>query len=223
MKTAFLAVASGLVLSSFLLVSPAFSQGSYPTASGDRVDANGMPADHSTPQEKAQTAAINNQVDADNAAGDAQADANNANYQAQQQQYQEQRQQYQNQLQENQAEQDRYQDRAASYESLRMRYIAERAAYHRGVWPDGHVMWVTMERDAKLIGERVELLTGSGVGTVVDVAHAPSGNVEALLVRLDDHKIVWIDSDDVRYDRVDGIVMTDLDTGDLHHMADERL
>ena len=83
--------------------------------------------------------------------------------------------------------------------------------------------WVIVERDANLIGERVELLSGSRVGTVIDSAHAPNGNVEALLVQLDNDKIVWIDSADVRYNRADGIMMTDLEVGDLHHMADERL
>jgi hypothetical protein len=47
--------------------------------------------------------------------------------------------------------------------------------------------------------------------------------VEALLVRLDSDKTVWIDQADVRYDRGDGVVMTDLDRADLRQMADERL
>jgi hypothetical protein len=42
-------------------------------------------------------------------------------------------------------------------------------------------------------------------------------------VRLDSDKIVWIDSQDIRYNRADGIVMTNLESSDLHHMADERL
>jgi hypothetical protein len=216
MKTMFLAAASGLAFSSFLIVSPVFAQ-------GERVDANGMPTTHSTPAEKAETAAINNQVSASNAAADAQADANNANYQAQQQQYQNQQQQYQNQLQQNQAQQQRYQDRTAAYEGLRARYAAERAAYRRGVWPDRYERWVIVQREPAMIGERVELISGSRVGTVIDTAHAPNGNVSALLVRLDNDKIVWIDSADVRYNRTDGIVMTNLDSSDLHHMADERL
>ena len=220
MKTQFLAAASGLAFSSFLIVSPVFAQGSYHTPSGDRVDANGMPTTHSTPEEKAQTAEINNQaadqVAAGNAAAKAQADANNANYQAQQQQYQ-------NQLQQNQAQQEEYKDRTAAYEGLRARYAAERAAYHRGIWPDRYVKWVVVQRDPALIGERVELLSGNRVGTVIDTAHAPNGNVSALLVRLDNDKIVWIDSADIRYNRADGIVMTNLDANDLHHMADERL
>jgi hypothetical protein len=223
MKISLLAAASGLAFSSSLIVSPVLAQGSYPTPSGDRVDANGMPTTHSTPEEKAQTATINNQVAASNAAADAQADANNSNYQAQQQQYQGQQQQYQNQLQRNQAQQERYKDRTAAYEELRTRYAAERAAYHRGIWPDRYVKWVIVERDANLIGERVELLSGSRVGTVIDTANTPSGNVEALLVRLDNDKIVWIDTADVRYNRADGIVMTNLESSDLHRMADQRL
>jgi hypothetical protein len=223
MKTLFLAAASGLAFSSFLIMSPVFAQGSYPTRSGERVDANGMPTTHSTPEEQAQTATINNQVAAGNAAADAQANANDAQYRAQQQQYQGQQQQYQNQLQQNQAQQERYQDRTAAYEGLRARYAAERAAYHRGIWPDRYVKWVVVQREPQMIGERVELLSGNRVGTVIDTAHAPSGNVSALLVRLDNDKIVWIDSADVRYNRADGIVMTNLDAGDLHHMADERL
>jgi hypothetical protein len=223
MKISLLAAASGLAFSSSLIVSPVLAQGSYPTPSGDRVDANGMPTTHSTPEEKAQTATINNQVAASNAAADAQADANNSNYQAQQQQYQGQQQQYQNQLQRNQAQQERYKDRTAAYEELRTRYAAERAAYHRGIWPDRYVKWVIVERDANLIGERVELLSGSRVGTVIDTANTPSGSVEALLVRLDNDKIVWIDTADVRYNRADGIVMTNLESSDLHRMADQRL
>ena len=57
----------------------------------------------------------------------------------------------------------------------------------------------------------------------VDNAHAPGGDVTALLVRLDDDKVVWIDTGDIRYNRADGIVMTNLDRNDLRHMADERL
>jgi hypothetical protein len=204
-----LAAASGLAISVFLLSPPAFAQAPH-------TDANGMPTNHSTPAEAAETARINRSVGAANQAADAQSDANNAQYQAQQQQYQ-------NQLQQNQAQQQQYQDKTARYNGLRARYAAERAAYHRGVWPDRYVKWVVVERGANLVGERVELITGNRVGTVVDTAHKPNGNIEALLVKLDNDKIVWIDGNDVRYNRADGIVMTNLDSSDLHHMADERL
>jgi len=216
MKVPILAAASGLAFSASLIAMPAFAQ-------RERVDANGMPTTHSTPQEQAETAAINKGVAATNAAADAQADANNAAYQAQQQQYQQQQQQYQNQLDRNQAQQQQYRDRTAMYESLRARYAAERAAYRRGIWPDRYEKWVIVEHDPSLMGERVQLLNGNRVGTVIDTAHAPNGNVEALLVRLDSDKVVWIDIADVRYNRADGIVMTNLEAGDLRHMADERL
>jgi hypothetical protein len=75
-----------------------------------------------------------------------------------------------------------------------------------------------------VIGERVQLITGSRVGTVIDADLAANGNVAALLVRLDGSgKLVWIDSGDVRYHRADGVVMTNLDRQDLNHMADQRL
>jgi hypothetical protein len=218
-----LAAASGLILSVALMTSAASGQQSDPTPNGARVDANGMPTTHSTPEEQAQTAAINDQIAAGNQAADSQAQSNGAQYQAQQQEYQNQQQQYQEQLQTNQLQQQRYQDRTAAYEGLRARYAAERAAYHRGIWPDRYEHWVIEARDAALIGERVELISGSSVGTVVDTAHAPDGDIEALLVRLDNDRLVWIDSQDARFDRADGVVMTDLETSDLHHMADERL
>ena len=31
------------------------------------------------------------------------------------------------------------------YENLRARYAAERAAYHRGVWPDRYARWTLEE------------------------------------------------------------------------------
>lgn len=228
MKLALSAAASGLALCATLAISPVWAQGSYPTPRGDRVDANGMPTTHSTPAEKAQTADLNGQVAANNQAADAQANSADAQYQQQQQAYQSQKQQYQQQLDQSASQQDRYQhqqnryeNRTAMYQALRDRYAAERAAYHRGIWPERYSRWVLLHEDP--VGERVELISGNRVGTVIDAAHAPNGDVSALLVRLDNDKVVWIDTGDVRYNRADGIVMTDLDSADLHHMADERL
>jgi hypothetical protein len=205
---------SGAAIAMFIGTA-SFAQGGNPVP-GERVDAAGMPTTRSTPAEQAETAQINTQVGVSNAAVDAKAATGDAQYQAQQQQYQ-------GQLQQNQAQQKDYQDRTAAYASLQGRYAAERAAYHRGVWPDRYSKWVIVERDAGLIGERVQLITGSRVGTVIDTAHVANGNVSALLVKLDDDKIVWIDASDVRYNRADGIVMTNLDRADLSHMADERV
>lgn len=194
----------------------AMSIGSASFAQGERVDANGMPTTRSTPTEQAETAKINNEVGAANAAADTKAASDNSQYQAQQKQYQ-------GQLQQNQAQQQDYRDRTAAYNGLRERYAAERAAYRRGAWPSRYVKWIIVERDAGLIGERVQLITGANVGTVIDIAHAPNGNVSALMVQLDSEKIVWIDSSDIRYNRADGIVMTNLNRADLRHMADERI
>ena len=207
MKLNRLAAASGLALSAFLVAAPANGQG--------RVDANGNPTNESTPAEKAETAAINNQVQQNNAAADAQAQA--------------QQQQYQNQLQQNQAAQQSYQNakanyanEIANYDAIRERYARERAAYVRGVWPARYARLMIVNAET-VIGERVQLITGARVGTVIDVDLNASQRVSALLVRLDNDKLVWIDSGDVRYHRADGVVMTSLDRRDLYHMADQRL
>jgi hypothetical protein len=202
--------AAGLALCAFL-AAPAMAQ------SSGHVDANGMPTDHSTPAEHAQTERLNRGISAANRAADAQADQNNAAYQAAQQNYH-------RQLEQHQRAQQRYENRTAAYESLRDRYAAERAAYHRHVWPSRWSHWTLEESDNHLIGQRVQLIGGDRVGTVRDVAHTPSGRVEALLVDLDNARTVWIDRADIRYDRADGVVMTNLDRADLHHMAEsERL
>jgi hypothetical protein len=199
-----------------------FAQSGVP-APGERVDANGMPTTHSTPAEQAETAKINNEVGAANAAVDAKASAADAKAASDNSRYQAQQEQYQGQLQQNQAQQKDYQDRTMAYDNLRERYAAERAAYRRGVWPSRYARWIIVEREASLIGERVQLITGAKVGTVLDTAHAANGNISALLVQLDSDKIVWIDAGDVRYNRADGIVMTNLNRADLRHMADERV
>ena len=137
-------------------------------------------------------------------------------------QYNDQQQQYQSQMQQNQVQQERYVDQTAQYENLRDHYANERSAYHREVWPGRYRDWV-LARDERLIGNRVEITNGDHVGTVEAVARTNAGHVEALRVHLDSGKVVWIDETDIRFDRQDRVVMTDLDRGDLHQMADERL
>jgi hypothetical protein len=215
--------ASAFVLGVAFALPALAADNSVPAGNGERVDANGMPTTHSTPEEQAQTKALNTQVSSSNAAIEAQATQSSAVQNQQQQQYQQQKEQYEQQLQQNQAAQLQYQDQTAAYENLRARYAAERARYHRAVWPDRYSHWTLDESDPGLRGQRVEILNGDRVGTVIDVAHSPNGHVEALLVRLDGDKTVWIDQADVRYDRGDGVVMTNLDRTDLRQMADERL
>jgi multidrug efflux pump subunit AcrA (membrane-fusion protein) len=207
---------SGLALCAFLAGVPALAQ-------AERVDANGMPTTHSTPEEHAATAGLNDQISNHNSSTDQQTNAANAQYQQQQQQYQQQLQQNQQAQQDYQQKSQDYADQTAHYESLRARFSAERAAYHRGLWPDRWARWTVDQYTADLIGQRVEILSGDHVGTVREVARHPNGQVEALLVELDGGKVVWIDRTDIRYDRDDGVVMTNLDNRDLHLMADERL
>jgi hypothetical protein len=198
-----------------------------PAMAQDRVDANGMPTTRSTPAEQADTANLNNQAASEAAAtnttANQQSETNNSQYQAQQQQYQEQLQQNRVAQRDYQQKSADYADQAARYESLRARYAAERAAYHRGVWPDRYARFTVDQYTADLLGQRVEILNGDRVGTVKDVARGSDGRVEALLVQLDSDKVVWVDRADIRYDRTDGIVMTNLDRTDLRQMADERL
>ena len=219
MKFTALAV-SGVALCAFL-AAPASAQDQ------NRVDAGGMPTTHSTPQEHADTADLNSQVTNTDESTDqkaiAQTTTTDSQYQAQQQQYQNQLQQNQQAQQDYQQKAQAYDDQARRYESLRARYAAERAAYHRGVWPERFSRWTLDESDPGLIGQRVEILNGDRVGTVEQVAHTSNGHVEALLVRLDSTRLVWIDQSDVRFDRGDGIVMTNLDRGDLGRMAAESV
>jgi len=210
-KTAISAAAMTL-----LMGSTAIAQQAAPATGEGRVDADGMPTTFSTPAEKAATADLNSQNGVSNAAVDSKAAADDANYQAQQQLYQ-------RQLQQSQAQQQDYQDQTNAYNGLHERFATERSAYHRGAWPVLYVTWIEPGRDAGLTGERVQLIGGKNIGTVANTARDTNGKVTALLVKLDDEKIVWIDATDIRYNRTDGIVMTDLDRQDLRLMADERL
>lgn len=214
-----MAAASGLALSLFL--SPAFAQ-SYDSPERNGVDANGMPTTHSTPAEQAETARINRQVGDQNRAADARADAYGARYQAEQNRYQGQRSQYEGQLQDNRAERAEYDIKNARYNELRDRYAAERAGYHRGAWPNRYARWTVMDRDGDLVGSQVQLINGRRVGTVTDTSRDQNG-ITALRVRLGNDRIVWIDTSDVRYNRRDRVIMTNLDRGDLRRMADHRM
>lgn len=216
--------ASGLVLAAFLLPAPLSAQ--------DHIGPNGFPTNDSTPAEKAATRDLNKQIRADNAASEAQAAQAQADYQAQlavtnaqaasnAAQYQAQQQQYQDRLQQNQEAQADYAARTAQYHALRQRYAAERAAYRRGDWPESYRSW-RLQSDARLIGDRVEIISGARVGTVDYVVRAPDGRIEALAVTLDNGKQVWIDEEDIRFNRSQGVIVTNLDRGDLYRMSDQR-
>lgn len=221
MRTHIALAASGLVFSVFLLAAPLSAQ-----------DRSAYPTNDSTPAEKAETRALNNRIQADNAASQAQAAQAQADYQAQRAaanaqaasndaQYQAQQQQYQERLQQNQEAQADYAARTAQYHALRARYAAERAAYRRGAWPESYRSW-RLQSDARLVGDRVEIINGVRVGTVDYVVRGPDGRIEALAVTLDNGKQVWIDEDDIRFNRTNGVIVTNLDRSDLYRMSDLR-
>jgi multidrug efflux pump subunit AcrA (membrane-fusion protein) len=227
MKSLNLLAASGFALSAFLMAPPAMAQqNSYPsssstTASGDRVDANGMPTTHSTPAEQSQTADLNDQAASAAQQSNTQADSNDAQYQAQQQQYQQQLQQNEEAQRDYQNQRQAYEDQTAQYENLRARFAAERAAYHRDLWPADYRAW-ELRPDYAVMHARVEITNGDHVGTVTGLARDRDGRIEGLEVSLDNGKMVWIDAADARFNRTDGVLMTDLDRTDLRQMADER-
>jgi hypothetical protein len=212
--------ASGLALSAFLMAVPVMAQPGYPT-------------NESTPAERAQTRELNNQIQQNNAASEAQAAEAKAQYDAQvtatqfeaannNAQYRAQQQQYQGQLQQNQSAQADYAARTQAYYSLRARYAAERAAYRRGAWPARYGSW-RLQSDARLVGDRVEIISGARVGTVEYVVRGTNGRIEALAVTLDNGRQVWIDENDIRFNRTNGVIVTNLDRGDLYRMSDLRM
>ena len=214
MKSRILLAASGLALSAFL-AAPALAQSNH-------LDANGMPTDHSTPAEQAQTANLNAQVSQSNAEISAQDNNNRAKYQIEQEQYQQQMQQHQAQQQNYQDQKEAWREQTARYEALRDRFRAERAAYHRYEWPSRIADW-RLKNDGSLMSARVQLINGDHVGNVVGIARASDDVIEALEVELDSGKVVWIDSADARLDRSSGQIITNLYASDLRHMADERV
>jgi multidrug efflux pump subunit AcrA (membrane-fusion protein) len=223
MKSLNLLAVSGLALSAFLIAAPAMAQqaNSYPTPSGERVDANGMPTTHSTPEEHAQTEDLNGQAASTADQSTAQTQSGDAQYQAQQQQYQNQLQQNEQAQQDYRNQKQAYENQAAHYEDLRARFAAERAAYHRDLWPNDYRTW-ELRPDFAVMHARVEITNGDHVGTVTGIARGPGGRIEGLEVALDSGKVVWIDAADARFNRANGILMTDLNRADLHQMADER-
>ena len=215
MKFNNLLAVSGLALSAFLIAAPAMAQTNH-------VDANGMPTDHSTPAEQAQTADLNAQTTESNGDAAAQDNNNQAKYQIQQQQYQEQLQQHQAAQEKYQDQKAAYRDQTAQYEALRERFRAERAAYHRYEWPSRFAEW-RLKNDGSLMNARVQLINGDHVGNVIAVARASDGVIEGLEVQLNSGKVVWIDSVDARFDHTNGEIITNLYASDLRQMADERI
>jgi multidrug efflux pump subunit AcrA (membrane-fusion protein) len=220
MKSPIFLTASGFALCAFLAL-PAAAQQANP-GQGAHLDANGMPTNQSTPEEQAQTSQLNQQSAGAAAEANSQAASADAQYQAQQQEYQEQLRQNQQAQQDYQNRKAQYDAQASRYEGLRARFAAERAQYHRQLWPNEYRSW-ELRPDYQVLHARVEITNGDHVGTVTGLARDPYGRIEGLDVALDSGKQVWIDASDARFNRADGILMTDLDRQDLHEMAEEKL
>jgi len=208
-------LALGGVAVSACLLAPAFAQSNH-------VDANGIPTDHSTPAEQAQTADLNNQVSQSNTETSAQDNNNQAKYRVEQQRYQERMQQHQAQQENYQDQKATWREQTARYEALRDRFRAERAAYYRYEWPSHFAEW-RLKNDGSLMNARVQLINGDHVGNVGGVARADDDVIEALEVELDGGKTVWIASADARFDSCSGQVVTNPYASDLHHMVDDRI
>jgi hypothetical protein len=59
---------------------------------------------------------------------------------------------------------------------------------------------------------------------VTAIARAKGTNrIEAVKVRLENGEDIWLDRDDIRFNRGDRVVVTNLDRGDLQAMSHQRL
>ena len=152
--------------------------------------------------ERAETQSINSTINQSNQAANQQADQNNAQYNAQVAAY----------------------DTAmVDYRATVDRYRVERAAYRRNPWSTRYRDWV-LDTDAGVIESRVVVLNGDAlsdpVGRVTAIARAKGSNrIEAVKVRLDTGEDIWIDRDDIRFNRSDRVLITNLNRGDLVLMA----
>lgn len=167
-----------------------------------------------TPQERAQTEQLNKQQSDDqgmSATGETgvqvqqQNEAAQAQYQQQQEQYQAQKQQYLN-------EKDRYRARLAHYEYDRS---------HPGEWWRAHYYSASVDAfyhlpRHDLIGREVDERDGLELGRISDVERYSDGHIARIQVSLDNSRVAWIDSANLRYDAADRIMFTDLPADDVY-------
>lgn len=186
------ALGSAAVLALAALAAPGLAQQSYST--------------NPTPEERAQTNALNQQAN-DNAMTDTGQPGSvaDAQYQAQMDQYREQQKQYGEQKAE-------YQNRLAHYEYDRS---------HPGYW--WHTRYARASLDSfyrlphhDLIDKQVDESDGLRVGRIRDVERASDGRVERVDVALNDHRAIWIEAPDLRYDADAGVMFTDVPVGELY-------
>jgi len=160
-----------------------------------------------TPEERAQTGALNAKQANDSGTtedgqpgsiADAQYNAQKLRYQAQQEQYRGQKAQYQNRL-------ERYEyDRSHPSEWWRARY--DHATLDSFYSVPRH----------NLIGKEVDERDGLRLGHIRDVERASDGRVERVDVALNFNRATWIDAMNLRYDSSAQVMFTDVPADELY-------
>jgi hypothetical protein len=185
-----------------LLAGPALAQSNYYNT-------------NPTPEERAQTNQLNSNA-ADQAQRDADSNASaNADFQAKQNAY----------------DRDRadYDAKRAAYDRARERYEADRYVrygYYGHRWDAfyGYTRFhdVDRMRSGELLGLRVSTRGGGQVGRIRDVDTNGYGRVTRVLVSVGYDRTAWIDADDLRFDPVTRVVMTNLSRDQIDDMARMR-
>jgi hypothetical protein len=184
-----------------MLAGPAFAQSNYYNT-------------NPTPAERAQTDQLNRNA-ADQAQSDVDSNASsNADYQAKQNDYER-----------NRAD---YDAQRAAYDRARERYEADRYVRygygHRWNVFYGYTRFHDIDRmgSGELLGLRVSSRGDSLVGRIRDVDTNGYGRVTRVLVSVGYRRVAWIDADDLRFDPVTRVVMTDLSRDQIDDMARMR-
>jgi hypothetical protein len=161
----------------------------------------------STPEERAQTGALNSKQAIDNgttedgqpgSVADAQYNAQLVQYQAQLNQYKGQKAQYQNRLQ-------RYEyDRSHPDSWWRARY--DHATLGSFYAVPRH----------NLIGKEVDERDGLRLGHIRDVERTADGRVERVDVALNFNRATWIEAENLRYDSTVQVMFTDVSADELY-------
>jgi hypothetical protein len=208
----------GAAATLFVLVVPAFAQNDSALHTSDYMGANGMPADHSTPAEQAQTRALNAAIVDANHAADAEAAAQRQQYESQRARYSEQEARYHGAMERHARQQADYAARRNAYGLQRARYNTA-LLHQRHGWPDND-KWLVVEAAPDPVGLAVQSLDGTHVGTISEVARGPGGHAEAFLLQLDGANKAWIEGTDLRFDAVSRVLVTNLGADDFRAIAD---
>jgi hypothetical protein len=180
--------------------------------------ADGMPADQSTPAERAQTRALNTAISDANRAADAKAAAQRQQYETQRARYSEQEARYRDAMERHARQQDAYAARRNAYGLQRARYNTA-LLHQRHDWPDND-KWLVVEAASHPVGLAVQSLDGAHVGAISEVARGPGGHAEAFLLQLDGGNKAWIEGTALRFDVISKVLVTDLNADDFRLIAD---